>query len=242
MTEQTMNRLKRSKGHRLDGQCFGRDIGSKQELICKLLRNVWGQAMRVRPIVVLTGLVVLANAQRAGAEQLQVLNLEYQPMIEAASGRIDVCALHFAVAGLTTTQRALGVQGTVNTTYFADRVPAVLIKVVVIEAKNGEQIRHPIKSAVVYDNDAITTRDFKQTPSEDGKAFLAWNEFFNAEAAFTSLQEKMVLGGVWLSFNLGEKPLDYTMQFRTDQNWLHVLEDLHKCNLKGLEQIQHEVQ
>jgi|SRR5688572_20609886 hypothetical protein len=48
MTEQTMNRLKRSKGHRLDRQCFGRDIGSKQELICKLLRNVGGQAMRVQ--------------------------------------------------------------------------------------------------------------------------------------------------------------------------------------------------
>jgi hypothetical protein len=32
------------------------------------------------------------------------------------------------------------------------------------------------------------------------------------------------------------------MQFRSDQEWLHVLEDLHKCNLKGLEQIQHEAQ
>jgi hypothetical protein len=52
----------------------------------------------------------------------------------------------------------------------------------------------------------------------------------------------MVLGGVWLSFNLGEKPLDYTMQFRSDQNWLHVLDDLYKCNEKGLEQIQHEIE
>jgi hypothetical protein len=124
--------------------------------------------MRAWAIGILTGLS-LAAARDALAEQLQVLNLEYQPMIEAASGRIDVCALYFVVAGLTTTQRALGVQGTVNTTYFADRIPAVLIKVVVVEAKNGELIHHPVKSAVVYDNDAITTRDFKQTPSEDGK-------------------------------------------------------------------------
>jgi hypothetical protein len=187
-------------------------------------------------------LALLLRVEDAAAEQLQVLSLEFQPLIEAASGRIDVCALHFAVAGLTTTQRALGVQGTINTTYFANKIPTVLIKVVVVEAKDGGLTRHAVKSAVIYDNDAISTRDFKRAQSEDGKAYMAWNEFMNAEAAFTSLQEKMVLGGVWLSFNLGEKPLDYTMQFRSDQNWLHVLDDLYKCNEKGLEQIQHEIE
>lgn len=29
-------------------------------------------------------------------------------------------------------------QGTINTTYFADKIPTILIKVVVVEAKDGE--------------------------------------------------------------------------------------------------------
>jgi hypothetical protein len=176
------------------------------------------------------------------AEQLQVLEIEYQPMIEAASGRIDVCALHFAVAGLTITQRAFGVQGTVNTTYFADRVPAVLIKVVVVESSNGQLIRHPVKSAVLYDNDLISTRGFKQTPSEDGNAYLAWNDLTAAPDAFASLQEKMISGGVWLSFNLGDNRTDYTMQFRSDRDWAKVLDDVYRCNLKALQQVQQEAQ
>jgi hypothetical protein len=176
------------------------------------------------------------------AEQLQVMSLEFQPMIEAASGRIDTCALHFAVAGVTITQRALGVQGTVNTTYFPGKVPAVLIKVVVVEIENGLLIRRPVQSAVIYDNDLISTRDFTRTPSEDGNAFLAWSTFTSATEAFTSLQERMILGGVWLSFNLGEKPIDYTMRFNSEQNWMPVIEELHKCNLKGLGQIQQETQ
>ena len=64
-----MTHPKRSRGHSLDRQCFGRDIRSNERLICKLLRNVGGQAMRAyRGFLLLATALALAGCGETRAE------------------------------------------------------------------------------------------------------------------------------------------------------------------------------
>ncbi|MDW5266320.1 MAG: hypothetical protein SA176_11240 [Edaphobacter sp.] len=183
---------------------------------------------------------LVAAARPVNAENLQILDLKFQPMIETANGRINVCALHFSLAGVTTSQRAIAVEGTINNSYFADKVPATMVKFSVVAVVQEQLTRLPVKSAALYDSNLLNTAGFAPLPSEDGAAYLAYSLFTQTPDAFASLQDAMVLGSLWLSFNLGEGKQDITALVRSEKDWTKLLEDLHKCNLRGLTQIQEE--
>lgn len=199
--------------------------------------------MSFRKITILIAYTaVTAWASACAAEALQMLQIEFSPMIETSKGEIDMCGLHFSVAGMSTGGRAFGIQGTVYNSYFTGKMPGVLLKVSAVEAVNGSPARLNVRNAYLFDNDHITTSTFKQLlPPDDPASFMAMGLLSDNPDAFTSLQDQMLAGQVWLSVNFGDTTGDYTAQLTPDSKSGKVFEQLLRCNAKGSEKMQREL-
>jgi hypothetical protein len=64
--------------------------------------------MRAFAIAMISAVV---GSSPATAENFEVMQTEFQPMIETSQGRLDLCGLHFSVAGRTVSRRSIGLYG-----------------------------------------------------------------------------------------------------------------------------------
>ncbi len=162
-------------------------------------------------------------------------------MMETSRNHIDLCGVHFSMVGATVSGRQLGLQGTVYSSYYAGKTPGVLLKVSAVEFIGENLERRNVRFAAFFDNDRINTAGFPTLPSEDGASYLAHSDMNQSPDAMERLQDKLLFGGIWLSFNLGDTQSDYTVRFEGSQDHSAVAKEVARCNLRGIEQIQREL-
>lgn len=186
----------------------------------------------------ITAAFVIAGTKLAVAESFDVMQLELQPLMDTSRDHINLCGVHFSIAGRTVSGRLLGLQGTVYSSYYAGRVPGVLLKVSAVEFIGESLERRNVRFAAFFDNDKIDTAAFATLTSEDGASYLAHADMNQAPDAMEQLQSKLLFGGVWLSFNLGDSQSDYTFRFDASQDHSEVAKEVARCNLRGIEQVK----
>jgi hypothetical protein len=169
------------------------------------------------------------------------MQCEFQPMIEASEGHIDLCGLHFSVAGRAVSGRLIGLQGTVYSSYYAAKVRGIVLKVSAVEFIGERMERRSVHFATFFDIDMINTAPFSTLPSDDGASYLAHSDMNQSPDSMAYHQVKMISGGIWLSFNLGDTKSDYTMRFGGSKDVTALSKEPAKCNLRGLNQIQQEL-
>jgi hypothetical protein len=185
--------------------------------------------------------LAIAGTESAIAEGFEVMQSELQPVMETSRDHIDLCGVHFSLAGRTVSGRLLGLQGTVYSSYYAGKIPGVLLKVSAVEFIGETLERRNVRFAAFFDNDRINTAAFSTLPSEDGASYLAHADMNQSPDAMEQLQNKLLFGGIWLSFNLGDTKSDYTVRFDGSQDHSELAKEVARCNLRGLEQIQREL-
>ncbi|PCJ61512.1 MAG: hypothetical protein COA65_00700 [Rhodospirillaceae bacterium] len=85
-------------------------------------------------IAVLAALFTPAYSFAGGV--MDIIEATYRPLMQTKDGRIDGCGVHFNIAA-TKDGRVFGIQGSVNEFYFKNKIPSIVFKLVVSEARQG---------------------------------------------------------------------------------------------------------
>tara|TARA_R110001599_G_C12216692_1_gene656993 strand:+ start:1048 stop:1596 length:549 start_codon:yes stop_codon:yes gene_type:complete len=96
---------------------------------------------------------------------LNVVSADYQFMVERKDGRIESCGIHISAALQGPESGVLGFQGSINSIYMVDRIPAVLAKAVLVTPQTDTVVRLPLYGAA-YQGDNVDTFKLRQLEGE----------------------------------------------------------------------------
>ena len=86
---------------------------------------------------------------KSAAEPVQVLETEYKPLITTRSGIPELCGFHFSTIVVRASGQLVNIQGSMNTSFYAGRVPASMIKVSAVQQGEGVLKRVAILDASI---------------------------------------------------------------------------------------------
>lgn len=156
-----------------------------------------------------------------------VLEVKLSPLTYSKHGKITACGLHFSVAFLSE-ERMFAVQGSGNA-MFEDRI-ATLFKVLVMEARDGQLIRHRVQSAYAITK-SISTTDFPfNMPGDDDHSIL----YMDGENIESTMLPVYLLNGGVIGFNI-DGGNDYTFNLKPSDN-LELRNNIFECIERGTSQ------
>ncbi len=169
---------------------------------------------------------------------VDVLEAAYKPLMQTRDGRIHNCGVHFSLA-VTVNGRALGIQGSVNEFFFKNKMPSIAFKITVVEASQGQLVRHNLTSAFLRGQNFSTTNFFFNEPSPENGAWLAMTNMEKQPNLFSrfilSLADRP-----WIGFNIGDGLQDFTAQLPTPKEQ-EVFKDSLSCSILAIKQFQKEL-
>ena len=166
---------------------------------------------------------------------LQILQQEFKPLVQTTLGRIDSCGVHFSAA----TQgegRLFSVQGSINVLFKDMRLPTVLVKISVVEVRNGQLSRQRLIHAHLRHQN-LSTAEFWGANGDDGFSWLMAVRDEQAAVDAIKLAHK-IFEGPWLSFNIGDGGSDYTFQLLVAEQDNATITEFFECQSQGLKQLK----
>ena len=158
-------------------------------------------------------IVAVASVALGGpafAEAMNHLRNEYKPLINTRAGRLEMRGVHFSSVVTTLDQRPMNIQGSVNTAYLKDKVPALIIKVSVTEARNNTLIRRKVHFASLRIGQQDTSK-MKPMPGEDGHSIMLATDMIQTGDLFLTFSQEFSKGA-WVSISLDPNRSDYTFR------------------------------
>jgi hypothetical protein len=187
-----------------------------------------------------TLLLYLSFGNVASAESVTLVQNEYMPLVGTKNGRVEMCGIHFSSVVMTLDQRPMGIQGSINTTYYKDRFPGLIIKIAIVEDKDGKLSRRKafFTSFRVGLKD---TKAMKSVPGEDGNSLLLITDM-SQTGDFFSTFPNLFLTGAWVSFSLDPSKGDYTYRLPPiGKQDADTMKQLNECNVIGLDNAAKEL-
>lgn len=191
--------------------------------------------------VVAAGLLLAWTSIQSAAEPVQVLETEYKPLITTRSGIPELCGFHFSTIVVRASGQLVNIQGSMNTSFYAGRVPASMIKVSAVQQEEGVLKRVAILDASIRLG-TIDTRKYQKVRGEDGQSILLALGMLVDQPTF------MHFAGyngeaLWVSLTLDRSQTDISFQLpEFDPKSRSIIKDLAECNLVALEQLQSTMQ
>jgi hypothetical protein len=193
-------------------------------------------------ILIAWALVVLAlSSGQAAAEMVELLGTHYQPVMDTQAGRIDSCGIMFGAAVKTMKGRMLVLKGSVNTTYWKDKLPVIIIKLSATEFVNSAtQTPLKVRYASVRAGE-LDTRALKSVDGDEGAKLLGGN-ILEHEKLYTNFPTSF-MSGAWISFSLDEAELEYTVRLRKfGEEDNDTFQEYHQCSKLGSAEVVKEME
>jgi hypothetical protein len=186
---------------------------------------------------------LVLSASPSSAESVDLLASEYKPLTTTKAGRVEMCGVHFSAVVRTLDKRILNIQGSVNSAYFAGKVPGFMIKVSTSEVLNNNLDITPRKvqfaSFRVGQTDTLA---MQAHPGSDGNSMLLTTNLEQTGEFFFSFPE-LFYQGAWVSVSLDRNNTDYTFRlpaFGADD--ADTMQQAAECNLVGIAALKREIE
>jgi hypothetical protein len=160
--------------------------------------------------------------------------------VNTKAGRVDTCGYRFTSVVKTIDGRLLGVDGSINTSYFKDKVPGLLIKVFVAEIKSATPKPRKLHFALLRVG-AVDTKSMKQLPTEDGNSYMFYTDMLQTDDFFLKFSE-LFPKGAWVSLSLDPTKGDYTYRLPAFASAdADTLTEVAQCSSIGFDNLMSEM-
>lgn len=170
---------------------------------------------------------------------MDVLETEFKPLVHTKFGRIELCGVHFSLV-LTDGKIAFNVQGSVNQSFYKEKVPGFIFKMAVVGAKGGKLYQPTLRFAYMRSGN-LSTDGFYGGNGEDGKSWLMYSDYLKGGEAPMELGYRIFKRPV-MGFNLDYGGSDYSFEVPEPSTKKDLLKSYLQCMEQGLEQFKAESQ
>jgi len=172
---------------------------------------------------------------------VDILNVEYKPLINTTAGRIDMCGLHFSGIIRTLDSRLIGLQGSVNSSYAAGKVPGVLIKFSARELVSNQLVPRKVHYGGIRIG-KISTKAMAAVPGDDGMSLLLITDMLKSPDIIGDFASMFPIGAL-VSVSLDPTKSDYAFHLPpfADKD-ISTIKELADCNNEGMSTLIKEIE
>lgn len=192
--------------------------------------------MRLFPVI----LVALLAPVSAHSETIVKMQNEFAPLVNTRAGRIDSCGLHFSSAVQTVSGKIYGIEGSVMTFFWKDRLPGMVLKVVANEMTPTGLVPRKVHFASMR-HGQTDTLPFKPFEGDNPNAFLAGVSMAEQPDLVLTFTDA-VFDAPWLSVSVDKDASDISYRLPAfDGKDADTFRQINDCRQKGLDTLQAEL-
>jgi hypothetical protein len=186
-------------------------------------------------LVILILLGPSANEVKAGGI-LNIIEADFEPLIYTDHGRVNMCGIHFSAA-LSGASHLFGVQGSLNISFYKNKLPGVMQKMSVVEPINGKLVSHTLTHAFIM-KENLSTASFEGQNGEDGASWMSYAFIPDIPVEQMFLFSDIATSSPWVGFNVGVGQ-DFIFQLPPPSN-PDILKQYILCQERGFNQLAEE--